>query len=69
MPKKKTTKVVTVDSTDTINELLARVKVLEDKQNTVMESFEFAANELRPMFGMMHLALVFDAIHDRLTKK
>ncbi len=38
------------------------------KQAIIVEGFEFIADEVRPIFGMGHLARVFDAVFNKLTK-
>ena len=51
-----------------ISELYARITVLEDQLALVVEGYEWIADEVRPLFGMNHLARVFDAIFIKLTK-
>jgi hypothetical protein len=46
--------------------LQARVDLLEE---LLIEGFQFAANELRPLFGQGALALVFDGVADGIQKK
>lgn len=60
--------VQTVDSTKTINELIARVDRLEAGNKRQIKAFKFAANEVRPLYGMGALAMVFDAIVEGLEK-
>lgn len=52
-----------------INELMARITVLEDQQTVIVDGYEWIANETRQLFGMNHLARVFDAIYIKLTAK
>ena len=51
-----------------LQDLLSRIVVLEAKQARVAESFDFLANECRPIYGMGGLALIFDAVTKRLRK-
>ena len=53
---------------DQINELMARVTVLEDKMDNVVRGYSFVADELRNLFGFGHIALVFDAISAKFCK-
>lgn len=50
------------------SDLKSRVEVLERKLDLVIEGFEFAANEVRPMFGQGALAVIFDAVAKGLRK-
>ncbi len=50
-----------------IAELEARIEKLEAKQKVVSDGFEFAGNELRPLFGFGAVAHVFDAISKKLN--
>lgn len=52
-----------------IQALSDRLDALERRVEIIVDGFEFAANEVRPMFGQGALALIFDAIHDRLRPK
>ena len=63
---KKTVK--TVDTTAVTNEILARIEKLERNQSLLREGFVFAANESRPLFSFGPLALIFDAIAEKLQK-
>jgi len=67
-PAKPKKKVATVDSVDVSNEILDRLKVLEDRQAEMIKGFKFAAEELKPMFGLTHVSAVFDAIYKKLRK-
>lgn len=51
----------------TIESLAARVEYLERKQKVTTDAYEFAANEIRPLYGFGPVALIFDAIHKKLT--
>jgi hypothetical protein len=51
-----------------VQELEARVAKLEKKQVIVTDGFEFAGNEVRPLYGMGALALVFDAVYNKLAE-
>ena len=44
-----------------LDDALKRIEALE-------QQYEFIANELRPVFGLAAVALVFDAVHERLNK-
>ena len=48
--------------------LTARIKVLEANQKLLIESFAFAANELRPIYGLGGIAVVFDAVAKKFAK-
>lgn len=59
----------------TINELLARVTVLEDgqdelqtKQTIIIDGYKFAAAQTRSLFGMGILAQISSEIYSKLTK-
>lgn len=66
----KVTKVKAPDSQeDTNSELEARVAELETRVKLIAEAFEFAANELRPLYGQQAMAKVFDAIAVRLESE
>lgn len=51
-----------------VTELEARIVKLERNQKIIVDGYEFIANETRPLYGFGAIALVFDAIHDKLTK-
>ncbi len=51
-----------------VAELTSRVEKLEANQKIIVDGFQFVANETRPLYGFGAIALVFDAIHDKLTK-
>ena len=51
-----------------VQELEARVKTLEAKLVIVTDAFEFAGNEVRPLYGMGALACVFDAVYNKLAE-
>ena len=56
------------NDSNVLNELLDRITKLE-KQNTVIrDAFQFVSDELRPMYGLAHVANIFDAIVKRLDK-
>ncbi len=48
--------------------LEARVDELERKFGLITEGFEWAANQVRPMFGQGALAVIFDGVADGLKK-
>ena len=50
-----------------IQELQAEVKALKAKLVIVTDAFEFAANEMRPMYGLGAVAIVFDSIYKKLS--
>ena len=62
------TSVQTVDSQAVTNEILTRLARLETNQSLLREAFQFAANELRPLFGFGPIALIFDEIAKKLQK-
>ena len=66
--KKKAVKAETGNQPVTINDLAARVALLERKQKLVTEGYEFVANETRNLFGFGAIALIFDSIFERLNK-
>jgi|14BtaG_2_1085337.scaffolds.fasta_scaffold02565_8 hypothetical protein len=51
-----------------VQSLTDRLEQLERKQKITTDSFEFTANELRPLYGFGAVALVFDAVHRKLTE-
>ena len=50
-------------------DLKSRVERLERKFELIVEGFEWAANQVRPMFGQGALALVFDGVAEGLKEK
>ena len=48
--------------------LEARIEKLEAKQKVIVDGYQFVANETRPLYGFGAIALVFDAIYDKLSK-
>ena len=46
----------------------ARITILEERQRVLVSAFRWIANEVRPIFGMSHLARVFDGVADRFDK-
>jgi hypothetical protein len=46
----------------------ARLAEVERKQKVLVDGYEFAANEMRPLYGFGAVALVFDAIHKKLAE-
>ncbi len=58
----------TSSSKDAVMDLVARVDKLERNQSLLREGFTFAANECRPLFSFGPLALIFDAIAEKLQK-
>lgn len=65
MPKS-TKKAETVDSTETLADILERIDALEGRYSLLVEGFEWAANQVRPMFGQGALAMVLDGIAEGL---
>ncbi len=65
---KKAKKVVTVDSVQTINQILDRIRVLERQNKLIIEGDQFVGNETRNLFGFGAIAQIFDAIYEKLTK-
>jgi hypothetical protein len=59
---------VVVPEPDTVSPLDTRIIELEAKVQLLTEVFEFAANELRPIYGMGALVAVFDAVSEKLDK-
>ena len=51
---------------EVLDELLARVTVLEDQQGRLMKALSWAANEVRPIYGMGYLGKVFDEVVKRV---
>lgn len=51
-----------------IVELEGKVVTLEAQKKAVIECFEFAANESRPVYGLGAMAVIFDAVAKRLGK-
>lgn len=49
-----------------IARLSDRVAELERKQKIIIDGYEFVANEVRPLFGLSGIALIFDAISRKL---
>lgn len=66
---KKTPKVVTVDSTETINDLLDRVAKLEQKNLVLGKSFRKAGNTLKSYFGFAAVGAVFTALAEQVGDK
>jgi len=58
--------VKTVDSTETINQLLDRVATLEGRVKILTDGISFIADEARPVYGLGAIALIFDAIAKKL---
>ena len=50
------------------NALVARIDELERKQALIVESYTFVANETRNLFSFGAIALIFDAIAEKLGK-
>ncbi len=48
--------------------LQTRIENLERNQALIREGFTFAANECRPLFSFGPIALIFDAIAEKLQK-
>jgi len=48
--------------------LEARLDALEKQNELIIEGFEWAANQVRPMFGQGALAVIFDGIAEGLKK-
>lgn len=74
--KKKRSKASKTTEKDRINLLTARVEELEHalveaeaKITVITDGYEFAANEIRPLYGFGAVAAVFDAIHRKLSGK
>lgn len=53
---------------ETVESLTERIEALERKQKVTTDAYEFAANEIRPLYGFGAIALVFDAIHKKLAE-
>jgi len=49
-----------------VGELTLRVEKLESQNTIIVDGFEFAANETRPLFGFGAFAVIFDAIVKKL---
>jgi len=47
-------------------EIEAKIAKLEQKQKVIKDGFEYAGNELRPLYGFGAVALIFDAINKKL---
>lgn len=51
-----------VATEEVINELLARITVLESKQDDIIKAYDFVAAETRNSFGLTQVGRVFEAI-------
>lgn len=51
-----------------LQEIEAKLANVEKKQQVIRDGFEFAGNELRPLYGFGAVALVFDAICKKLSE-
>ena len=55
---------------NTLNSVLTeRVEAAEAKLKIIEDSFEFIANETRPLFGFGAIAVIYDAISNKLKGK
>lgn len=48
--------------------LRGRIEELERNQKIMVDGYDFAANQMRPLYGFGAVALIFDAIYKKLTK-
>ena len=46
----------------------ARITILEERQQVIVDAYSFIADETRQTFGWAHLAAIFDAIHAKFSK-
>ena len=71
MPKKKTSKPAAAADNAALEAGLAaaieRIEALEAQNVILRDSYHFAADELRGLYGMGPLSLVYDAIFKKLT--
>lgn len=67
--KKKVSKKKPTEASEStkLADLEARIEKLEQNQRTIIDGYEFAANELRPIYGFGAVAAVFDAIRRKLA--
>ena len=61
-------KVETVDTTETINQILERLTKLEAKADALVNGLEWAATQIRPMYIIGAMAPVLDAVAKGLKK-
>lgn len=50
-----------------IDSLRSRIEEIERKQQVIIDGYQFAANEVRPLYGFGAVALIFDAIYKKLS--
>lgn len=50
-----------------IDSLRSRIEEIERKQQVIVDGYQFAANEVRPLYGFGAIALIFDAIYKKLS--
>ena len=60
--------VVEATEEDRFGALEYRMNRAEAKLKVIEDGYEFVANEVRPLYGMGAVSLVFDAIYKRLQK-
>lgn len=70
--KPKAKKPSTADEIYAVRQELAALKQenaeIKAKLKIVTDGYQFAADQIRPLFGMGAVALVFDSIYERLTR-
>lgn len=59
-------KTAATDLSNAIVALELRIAHLEKQNTIIVDGFEFAANETRPLFGFGAFAVIFDAIVKKL---
>ena len=57
---------VDAELADRITALEAESTELKARIDIVTDGFKFAADEIRPMFGLSIIAAVFDAVYEKL---
>ena len=67
-PIEKSEVTVTVDLRSDITKLTERIEKLEKKQTILVDSIKFVADQARPMYGLTPIAMIFDAVYEKLTK-
>ena len=51
-----------------VGALEARLDRLEARQTILVDSIQFVADQARPMYGLTPIAMIFDAVYEKLTK-
>ena len=72
MPKvatKKKTVIQEDDNSNTLNEILDRLRHLEDNQATLVKGLRWIGEEIKPIFGIGGIGAYFIEVADKLGKK